>query len=349
MESLSVQYIDFKKKYNNNKLSIEYLENADYHDLLDRDTLQFIQQLEEKGGDPPNKLSVEQARQGLINLQSSINLPPIDSRTITIPYTTSDGLSIDFTIDVIRPPDAIDPLPVLMYFHGGGWILGNRTTHDRLIRELAIKCNAAVVFVNYTPSPEARYPIALEQCYHATVVIFKEGEQYGLDTSNVAIIGDSVGGNLVIGTAVLGKQHGLNLKCCVVFYPVTDSEMNTESYRKYAHGPWLTRDMMEWFWNNYEPNKNERAIDPMLSPLLMPVDIMRTLPPFLIITDENDVLRDEGEEFAHKLMKVGVQVQAVRFLGTVHDFVMLNPLSNTPATRGAIMMAVTYIRDMFQK
>jgi acetyl esterase len=235
-------------------------------------------------------------------------------------------------------------LPVIVYFHGGGWILGNERTHDRLIRELARDARAAVVFVKYTPSPEARFPVPVEQGYAATRYVAEHGARFGLDPTRLAIAGDSVGGNMAAVVARLAKERGgPEIRLQALFYPVTDARFDTASYQQFAEGPWLTRREMQWFFDAYAPDPADRE-RPDVAPLRTPIERLRGLAPALVIVDENDVLRDEGEAYAHLLMNAGVPVKAVRVLGTIHDFMMLNAIADTPPTRAAITLAGAELR-----
>jgi acetyl esterase len=234
-----------------------------------------------------------------------------------------------------------------MYFHGGGWVLGDKDTHDRLVREIANGANAAIVFVNFMPSPEAKYPIPIEEAYTATKYIAENGIKFSLDTSKLAVAGDSVGGNMAAAVVLLAKERGgPKIDYQVLFYPVTDANFETKSYQQFATDIWLTREAMKWFWDNYLPDKEARK-QPTASPLQASIDQLKGQPPALIITDENDVLRDEGEAYAHKLIQAGINVTAVRYLGTTHDFVMLNALAGTPATCSAVGLANEILRNVF--
>lgn len=236
-----------------------------------------------------------------------------------------------------------------MYFHGGGWVLGDKHTHDRLIREIANGANAAVVFVNYTPSPEARYPIAIEEAYAATSWVAENAPALKIDPARLAVVGDSVGGNMAAAVTLLAKERGgPKIIFQLLFYPVTDANFETPSYQQFSGGPWLTREAMRWFWNQYAPDINVRA-EPTAAPLKATTGQLEGLPPALIITGENDVLRDEGEAYARRLMQAGVQVTATRYLGTIHDFVMLNAITQTPAPRAAIAQANDALRKAFIK
>jgi len=216
-----------------------------------------------------------------------------------------------------------------------------------LIRELANGANAAIVFVSYTPSPEAKYPIPIEQAYAATKWVAENGQTINVDPSRLAVAGDSVGGNMAIAVTMLAKKRRGDPKISfqVLFYPVTDANFDTPSYNAYQDGYWLTREAMKWFWENYTSDQTNRR-EPTVSPLQASVEDLAGLPPGLIINGEFDVLRDEGEAYAHKLIDAGVEVRAVRYHGTIHDFVMLNPISETPAARAAIEQASNILKNV---
>jgi len=310
---------------------------------LEETTREFIQGLIAQKAAPIYTLSPTAARKVLDDAQSGhVEKPQVLIEDKILPCGPDKKISVR----IIRAQGNVEALPVIMFYHGGGWILGNKHTHDRLICELAVGANAAVVFVNYTPSPEAQFPRPLEEAFAATQYILEHGKEFNLDPSRLAVVGDSVGGNMTIAMTLLAKEKGLKILTQVLFYPVTDANFNTESYQKFAEGPWLTKAAMEWFWNAYAPSEADRK-KATVSPLQATIDQLRHLPPALIITDENDVLRDEGEAYAHKLSQAGVKVTAVRFLGTIHDFVMLNALSETPAARGAIALAIDHLNKAF--
>jgi acetyl esterase len=314
--------------------------------ILESKTALFIEGLTAQGGPPIYKLPVQEARKVLENLQAQpIEKLPVHTEDLILPCGPNGKVSIR----IVRPLSENEKLPVVMYFHGGGWILGSKETHDRLIREIACGSRAAVVFVNYSSSPEAKYPIPIEEAYAATKYIAEHGKDMKLDSSRLAVAGDSVGGNMATVVALLAKERrGPTIHFQVLFYPVTDANFNTRSYQDFAGGPWLTKPAMEWFWNAYAPNLADRKKH-TVCPLLSTLDQLRDLPPALLITDENDVLRDEGEAYAHKLMQAGVEVRVMRYLGTTHDFVLLNPISNTPATRSAIGLATANLQRVFSQ
>ena len=305
------------------------------------DIQRFLDQLAAAGGPPIYELSPSDARNVLRSAQDGITADPaITIEDLMVP----GGPDGDVSVRVFRPTGAPSPLPAVMYFHGGGWILGDKDTHDRLVRELAAGLGAAVVFVNYTPSPEAAYPIAIEQAYAATVWASEHGSSAGLDPSRMVLIGDSVGGNMVAAVTLLAKERsGPPIALQVLAYPVTDAAMDSESYATYADGPWLTANAMRWFWDAYAPDLAVRD-EPTASPLRASLEQLAGLPPALLITDENDVLRDEGEAYAQRLADAGVDVTAVRYLGTIHDFLLLNAIASTTPTRAALDQIIHTVR-----
>ena len=318
--------------------------SADNYDGVEQNTQSFLKSLQQNPGPPIYTLLPDQARAVLSGLQTSgtvQKLPAeIENRTI------SGGPNAkEISITIVRPQsNSNETLPAVMYFHGGGWVLGGFDTHERLVRELANKANVVVIFVNYTPSPEAKYPVALEEAYAATKWIAQNGKTVNVNASRLAVAGDSVGGNMAAAVVLLAKERdGPPIRFQLLFYPVTDANFETSSYMKYQEGYWLSREAMKWFWDNYVSNQTNIK-EPTVSPLQASIDRLRGLPSTLIINGEFDVLRDEGEAYAHKLMEAGIQVTAVRYHGTIHDFVMLNALSDTPAARGAIDQASNSLR-----
>jgi acetyl esterase/lipase len=311
---------------------------------LEQNTRAFLDNLQQKGGQPIYALSPYDARAVLSGLQASIpvkKLPAVIENRI---ISGGPG-GRDISITIVRPENSSnETLPVVMFFHGGGWILGGFDTHERLVRELANNANAVIVFVNYTPSPEAKYPVSLEQAYAATKWVSENGQAIHVDSSRLAVVGDSVGGNMTAAFTILAKERGgPPITFQVLFYPVTDANFNTSSYMKYQEGYWLTREAMKWFWDNYTSSQTNRK-EPTISPLQASIEQLEGLPPALVINGENDVLCDEGEAYARKLLEAGVRVTAVRYHGTIHDFVMLNAITDDPAPRGAIDQASNMLK-----
>ncbi|USK17351.1 MULTISPECIES: alpha/beta hydrolase [Bacillus amyloliquefaciens group] len=304
------------------------------------------QEFAEATANPPYlfDLGPEKGREAVDEVQSDpIDKLPVDIEDIMI----SGGPSGQVSVRIMRPQNAPAHLPVIVYIHGAGWVFGNEHTHDRLIRELAVGAQAAIVFPNYTLSPEAKYPTAIEEIYAVVKWAAENGRENGMIPESLTIAGDSVGGNMTAAVTLMAKARGdLNIRQQLLFYPVTDASFDTESYHQFATGYFLRKDAMMWFWDQYTTNSNERA-EITASPLRATTEQLQGLPPALIITAEADVLRDEGEAYANKLREAGVPVTAVRFQGIIHDFVMLNALAKTEAARGAIDLATTWLRKGF--
>lgn len=299
-------------------------------------TQAFLEALASGGGKPLETLSPAEARAVLVNAQAGAGVPlaPAD---VSEKCIRVDGQDIDLT--VVRPAGVKGVLPVFMFFHGGGWILGDYPTHERFVRDLVAGSGAVAVFVNYTPSPEARYPVAINQAYAATRWVAEHGADIGVDGSRLAVAGNSVGGNMAAVVALMAKEKGAPaIRSQVLFWPVTHANFENASYDEFANDHFLTRDMMKWFWNAYtsDPAQRQQA---HASPLLADRAQLQGLPPALIQTAEKDVLRDEGEAYARKLDAAGVDVTVARYNGMIHDFGLLNVLSQLPATRAALHQA----------
>lgn len=302
----------------------------------------FVDAVAAAGGKPIYTLSPADARKVLSGAQAG--------KVATLPAEIEDrvlktGPTGQVRVRIVRPAGKkTEVLPVIVYFHGGGWVLGGPDTHDRLVREIANGTQAAVVFVDYDRSPEAQYPVPLEQGYAVLKYVAEHANEFKVDAKRLAVAGDSVGGNMAAASTLLAKQRGgPRIAFQLLFYPVTNANFDNGSYREFANGPWLTKPAMEWFWNAYLPDVAKRK-EPTASPLQASLEQLKGLPPALVITDENDVLRDEGEAYAAKLAQAGVKVTQVRYLGTIHDFMMLNGVAETPAARAAIEQANSALR-----
>lgn len=310
--------------------------------VLEPATQNFINVLEASGGPAIYTLTPAEARNVLAGAQSGEVAKPAVDITDTVFAVGPTG---ETKVRIIRPAGNTDRLPVIVYFHGAGWVMGDTGTHDRLVRELAVRANAALVFVDYERSPEVRYPYAIEQDYAVTKYVAEHGEQLNIDPTRLAIAGDSVGGNMTAVVSLLAEERGgPEITTQVLFYPVTDADFGNGSYTEFANGPWLTKPAMEWFWNQYLPEGVDRT-DPKITPIHASADQLSGQAPALVITAENDVLRDEGEDYARKLTEAGVDVTVTRYNGTIHDFVMLNALADTPAAKAAIAQAGQYLHD----
>ena len=232
-----------------------------------------------------------------------------------------------------------------MFFHGGGWVAGGVDTHDRLIREIAVAVHAAVVFVAFGRAPEIQFPLALEEAYAATAYAVSQANRLNLDGTRLAVVGDGAGGNMAAAVTIMSKQRrGPKIVFQVLFYPATAASCEAASYQVCCNGPWLTKQDMEWFWDAYVPRASDRT-DVLATPLSATIEQLRGLPDALLITAEVDVLRDEGEAYARKLSEAYVRTTCTRYIGTIHDFVMLNALADTPAARGAVGQAIAALKS----
>ena len=315
------------------------------HIVLERATQAFVDELNAENAPPLSKMTLEEARAGHARGQDVpvVKLPAdIEDRIIEL------GPNNKLLIRIVRPKGRTGTLPPVMYFHGGGFVLGDRQDWDRLLRDLAHAANAAIIFVEYSRSPEARYPVAIEEAYSATRWVAENGLAINVNPIRLAVAGDSAGGNMVAAVTLLAKQRGEpRLDFQLMFYPNTDASFSSNSYKQFASGYFLSREDMEWFLDQYLPDKTRRS-EPTATPLNATLEQLTGTPPALVITAECDVLRDEGEAYARRLMEAGVLVTATRYLGTIHGFITLNRLADTPAARSAIMQAGAALQNAFE-
>lgn len=307
---------------------------------VERNTAQFLTALE--GGKPLNQMTPQEARAVLVGAQagSKVALAPaeVSEKTVTL-----DGKPVKLTI--VRPAGAKGKIPAFMFFHGGGWVLGDYPTHERLVRDLVGGSGAAAVFVNYTPSPEAGYGVAVKQAYAATRWVAENGDAINVDGKRLAVAGNSVGGNMAAVVSLMAKDQGAPaLRAQVLLWPVTDANFDTPSYQQFADGHFLTRELMAWFWDHYTRDAGARK-EIYASPLQASLTQLKGLPPTLIQTAEFDVLRDEGEAYGRKLDAAGVDVKSVRYNGMIHDFGLLNALATLPSTRSALEQAAQELKQ----
>ncbi|WP_434572808.1 alpha/beta hydrolase [Pseudomonas sp. Z1-29] len=312
------------------------ISNAFADGIVEHNTQAFLDALNAGTGKPLEQLSPKDARAVLVGAQAGVKLtlPKADVSEKTIQV---DGQSISLTI--VRPAGVKGELPAFMFFHGGGWVLGDFPTHERLVRDLVAGSGAVAVFVNYTPSPEAHYPVAINQAYAATKWVAEHGKQINVDGKRLAVAGNSVGGNMAAVVALMAKDKGTPaIRFQALLWPVTDASFETASYNQFAEGHFLSKNMMKWFWDNYTTDAGQRN-EIYASPLRATTAQLKGLPPALVQTAEADVLRDEGEAYARKLDAAGVPVTAVRYNGMIHDYGLLNVVSQVPAVRSAMLQA----------
>jgi acetyl esterase len=290
---------------------------------------------------PVYELTPAAARAGFEDIQ----VGPISKPTVDSAWMIAEADGVEARVRIVKPYGAVGLLPVVLYLHGGGWVLGSAATHDRLVRELSVGVHAAVVFVEYDRAPEARYPIALEQAYAAARWVHRHGATAGLDATRLAVAGDSAGGNLAAALALLAERRGdVTFVHQSLYYPVTDAAQNTASYREFADGPHLTAKAMAWFWDAYLPDRARRE-EIFASPIMARIGDLAGLPEAFVVVAEHDVLRDEGEAYARKLTAAGVRCTTVRYNATIHDFMMLNALRETAAATAAITQAIDVLRQ----
>ncbi|QXH49462.1 alpha/beta hydrolase [Pseudomonas fakonensis] len=312
---------------------------------VEQHTQAFLDALAQGGGKPLEQLSPKDARAVLTGAQASVKVD-LSGIEVSERSIQADGQPLKLTI--VRPAKVKGDLPVFMFFHGGGWVLGDYPTHQRLIRDLVVGSGAVAVYVDYTPSPEAHYPTAINQAYAATRWVAEHGKQIGVDSSRLAVAGNSVGGNMAAVVALKAKEAGTpKLRFQLLLWPVTDASFETASYKQFADGHFLTTGMMKWFWDSYTTDAGQRA-QIYASPLRATPEQLKGLPPALVQTAEFDVLRDEGEAYARHLNAAGVTVTAVRYNGMIHDYGLLNPLSQVPAVQAAMRQAAGELKVHLQ-
>lgn len=301
---------------------------------VDRRVREFLKALNSSGGKPLETLSPIDARHVLVGAQAGVALPPCDVEEKTI---NQDGLTVK--LHIVRPAGSTEVLPGFIFIHGGGWILGDFPTHERFVRDLVVDSGYTAIFANYTPSPEAQYPTAISEIHAAAKWVAAHGAEIRVDSSRLGIVGNSVGGNMTAAVALLAlHKGGPKFKCQVMLWPVTNAEFDTGSYHEFAEGYFLSRAMMKWFWDAYTTDPAQRR-EIYASPLQATKEQLTGLPPALIQVAGADVLRDEGLAYARNLDAAGVDVTVVRYESLIHDYGLLNALSQVPAVRDALHQA----------
>jgi acetyl esterase/lipase len=309
---------------------------------VSRQTKDFLAALNGAGGPPLETLAPAEARQVLVGAQASV---PVDLSGIEVSQKTitQDGYSVP--LHIVRPAGTADSvLPVFIFIHGGGWVLGDFPTHQRLVRDLVVASGYVAVFVNYTPSPEARYPQAINEIYAATKWVAAHGADIHVDGAKLAVVGNSVGGNMTAVTTLMAKEKGgPAIKLQVLFWPIVAADFTTESYQQFGQDRFLTTPLMQWLYDQYTTDPEERA-QIYASPLNATTEQLQGLPPALIQVAEADVLRDEGEAYGRKLDEAGVPVTTVRYNGMIHDFGLLNGLAHLPQVQAHIRQAAAELQ-----
>ena len=307
-------------------------EPSSKHPYLDNISRNFLESLE-KDTKPLYEISPDDAREFLTFIQEK-GYHDIDAQVEDM--TFNDENSKEISVRLIRPKSySGEQLPLVIYCHGGGWVMGNADDFDMTVKTIANWANCTVAFINYSKAPEAKYPVALNQIYSALEHFYNNGHEYNINPKCIAIMGDSAGGNMAAVTAIRTKlENGPQLALQILIYPVTDADMKTESYKEFKDGPWLSKKTMEYFWDCYLPDKEKRN-GIYISPLKADIEYLKGTAPALVITAENDVLRDEGEAYARKLIEAGVDTACIRVNNTFHDFLLLNGVRESKGVKSA--------------
>lgn len=310
---------------------------------LEPTTQKFIDSVVAAGGPPLYTLKYEEVRKILAGAAG--HQPKVAASVEDQTWATGPTGKVE--VRIVRPEGATETLPVVLYCHGGGWVMGNKDTHEPLVRKIAAGVNATVVFVNYTPAPDAQYPVQNEQSYAALEYLVAHAAELKVDATRVAIAGDSVGGNMTaVLTQMLKARKGPKVVAQVLIYPVTDYMPKYESYKTFADGPWLTTKAMQYFWDAYLPDRS-KASETTVSPIRATVEQLTGLPEALVIVDENDILKEEGAAYARKLAEAGVRTTTVQFNGTFHDYMIVDGLATTPAVSGTTDLIVGFLKGKF--
>jgi acetyl esterase/lipase len=308
---------------------------------INKDTKAFLKVLNAPGGKPLETMTPKDARQVLVGAQASVN---VDVSGIDESEKTISVDNFNIKLNIVRPKGNTQKLPVFMFIHGGGWVLGDYPTHKRFVRDLVVLSGYVAVFVNYTPSPEAKYPTAINEIYAATKWVAEHGDEINVDGKRLAVVGNSVGGNMAAVTAIKAKEgNGPEIKTQVLFWPITDANFETLSYLKYGKDRFLTSSLMQWMFDQYTTDPKQRK-ERYASPLQATTEQLKGLPPALVIVAENDILHDDGVAYGRKLDAAGVATTTVVYKGVIHDFGLLNALANQPATRSALQQAADQLK-----
>jgi acetyl esterase len=308
---------------------------------IDPQVIEFLKALN-TGGPGLETLPVPDARQVLVSAQASVkvDLSGVETTQRTI---EQDGYTVP--LHIVRPTGTAGTvLPVFIFIHGGGWVLGDFPTHQRMVRDLVVESGYVAVFVAYTPSPDAQYPQAINEIYAATKWVAENGAEINVDGQSLAIVGNSVGGNMTTVTCLQAKEKGgPHIKLQILMWPVTSAAFSTESFELYGQDRFLTAPLMKWMWSTYTTDSAQRQ-EIYASPLNATSEQLAGLPPALIQVAENDILRDEGEAYGRKLSEAGVPATTIRYNGMIHDFGLLNALAEVPAVKSLFVHAAAELK-----
>lgn len=315
--------------------------SAEKDPKIAQETQAFLNALNSAGGPPMETLSPKEARKVLVDAQASVKF---DYSAVSESTHTLTHEGAELVLHIVKPKEAKEDLPVFLFFHGGGWVLGDYPTHRRLVRDLVVHSGAAAVFPDYSPAPEAQFPVAIEQAYAATEWVANNGKEIGVNGKKLAVVGNSVGGNMAAVVALMAKDRkGPKILQQILLWPVTDADFTRPSYTEYAQERFLTTAMMQWMWDHYLPDKEARK-DKYASPLQAELSELKGLPPALVQLAENDILHDEGLAYARKLDEAGVPTTVAEYRGFIHDYGLLNPLAHVAPIQDAIRQAAATLR-----
>ena len=308
---------------------------------LSREVKEFLKKLNGTDAPPIETLPPIDARKVLADAQASVNVD-ISGIETSEKIINADGYTIK--LNIVRPEGEKGILPVFMFIHGGGWVLGDFPTHQRMVRDLVVLSGAAAVFVNYTPTPDAIFPQAINEIYAATKWVAENGSEINVDGKRLAVAGNSVGGNMTAVTALRAKENGgPEIKFQLMMWPIVDANFDTASYQQFGKDRFLSASLMKWMYDLYIQNPEERK-NVYASPLQASIEQLKGLPPALIQVAESDILRDEGEAYGRKLDEAGVPVTCIRYNGMIHDFGLLNGLATVPAVRSLFVHAAAELK-----
>ncbi|WP_028932604.1 alpha/beta hydrolase [Pseudonocardia spinosispora] len=286
----------------------------------------------------------EQVRATLAGLQATT---PRDLGGVTVEQKDIEVDGVSVTVYIQRPEHTSGTLPVILFLHGGVWIAGDFNNHQGLTRDLVVATGFACVFVEYTPIPDALYPTQLRQSFAALKWIAREGTANGLDAAHLAVAGNSVGGDLSAALSLYAKDNAgpdvPEIKVQLLLFPALDSSTDTQSYSDFAEGRFLARDFMKFGWDTYTPTEQTRN-DIYAAPLKATLEQLRGAPPAVIMTAENDPLRDEGNAYGRKLAEAGVEVTTVEYIGLIHDWMLLNPIQHVPGVQASFRHAAADLK-----
>ncbi|KQO20647.1 alpha/beta hydrolase [Flavobacterium sp. Leaf82] len=313
---------------------------------ISREIKVFLKALN-SGGVPLESLSPLDAREVLVGAQKSVD---VDYSGIQESEKAIEQDGFTIKLNIVEPEGNKETLPAFIFIHGGGWVLGDYPTHKRMVRDLVVLSGATGIFVNYTPTPDAKYPQAVNEIYAATKWIAANGNEINVDGTTISIVGNSVGGNMTAVTALKAiENNGPKLQSLVLFWPIVAAKFDTDSYKQFGENRFLTTSLMKWMYDLYTTDPAERE-QIYASPLNATLEQLKDFPPTLIQVAEADVLRDEGEAFGRKLDEAGVTVTTIRYNGTIHDFGLLNPLAHIPQTKSLFVHAAAELKKyLFKK